>query len=97
MSSKHAVLREKYLRRVSKLLTENKVNPEDPTAMVYMDESYLHHHYKRYHDSLYDASDHLDHAPKEKHKGRRYCFIAALVDLGPNGPTRLFIHQYTNC
>lgn len=46
--------------------------------VVYMDESYIHHHYSRHNDSLVDPTD--DKYVKEKHKGRRLCFIAAIID-----------------
>ncbi|GMF48330.1 unnamed protein product [Phytophthora fragariaefolia] len=46
--------------------------------VVYMDESYIHHHYSRHNDSLVDPTD--DEYVKEKHKGRRLCFIAAILD-----------------
>ncbi|RHY30833.1 hypothetical protein DYB32_003987 [Aphanomyces invadans] len=47
------------------------------TPVVYLDESYIHHHYARHHDSHYDPSD--DAPLKEKHKGRRLCFIAGIM------------------
>ncbi|RHY24645.1 hypothetical protein DYB32_008758 [Aphanomyces invadans] len=47
------------------------------TPEVNLDESYIHHHYARHHDSLYDPSD--DAPLKEKHKGRRLCFIAGIM------------------
>ncbi|RLO05987.1 hypothetical protein DYB28_011938, partial [Aphanomyces astaci] len=48
--------------------------------MVYLDESFIHHHYSRHSDSLYDPTD--DVTTKRKHKGRRYCFIAGILDDG---------------
>jgi hypothetical protein len=48
-----------------------------------MDESYIHEHYHHNEDSLYDLEDDKDVIyQKEKHKGRRYCFCAAIQ--GPN-------------
>ncbi|RHY16035.1 hypothetical protein DYB25_013836, partial [Aphanomyces astaci] len=48
--------------------------------VVYLDESFIHHHYSRHSDSLYDPTD--DVTTKPKHKGRRYCFIAGILDDG---------------
>ncbi|RHY47783.1 hypothetical protein DYB34_001099 [Aphanomyces astaci] len=45
-----------------------------------MDESYIHHHYARHNDSLYHPDDATDAKPK--HKGRRLCFIAAIMADG---------------
>jgi hypothetical protein len=50
---------------------------------VYTDESYIHEHYHRNEDSLFDPDDDEDViCQKEKHKGLRYCFCAAIQ--GPN-------------
>jgi hypothetical protein len=50
---------------------------------VYTDESYIHEHYHQNEDSLFDPEDDQDVIyQKEKHKGRRYCFCAAIQ--GPN-------------
>lgn len=46
--------------------------------IVYIDESYVHHHYFRHNDPLYDPNDEKDLAVKAQHKGPRYCFIAAI-------------------
>ena len=62
---------------VSRMLDENST----PTRrVVYMDESYIHQHYSRHDDSLYDPSDEQDLQVKSQHKGQRYCFIGAIVD-----------------
>ncbi|ETV83337.1 hypothetical protein H257_04088 [Aphanomyces astaci] len=50
------------------------------TSVVYLDESFIYQHYKRHNDSLLDPSDDLDVQRKETHKGRRYCFIAGILD-----------------
>ncbi|KAG9415679.1 hypothetical protein AC1031_000063 [Aphanomyces cochlioides] len=47
------------------------------TPVVYIDESFIHHHYSRHNHSLYDPEDDVETKPK--HKGRRYCFIAVFV------------------
>ncbi|RHZ24033.1 hypothetical protein DYB31_006619 [Aphanomyces astaci] len=51
----------------------NNLNANTP--VVYMDESYIHHHYTCHQDSLFDPTD--DAPLKEKHKDRRMCFIRA--------------------
>jgi hypothetical protein len=49
-----------------------------------MDESYIHEHYNRSDHSLWDPSDNLDiQFGKSKHKGRRYCFAAAIQGPDP--------------
>lgn len=50
---------------------------------MYTDESYIHEHYKGADDSIWDPNDEQDvKTAKDKHKGRRYCFCAAIQ--GPN-------------
>ncbi|OQR85868.1 hypothetical protein ACHHYP_11247 [Achlya hypogyna] len=77
LSSKHAVACATYVQAISRRLAATT----DKVVMVYLDESYIHHHYKLSEDSLYHPDD-ADEQEKEKHKGRRFCFIAAIVDLG---------------
>ena len=49
---------------------------------VYTDESFIHQHYKAHDDTLHDPSDKRP-VPKEMMKGRRFCFIAAIVSAEP--------------
>jgi hypothetical protein len=57
--------------------------PTERLREVYMDESYIHEHYHCNEDSLFDPEDNKDVIfQKEKHKGRGYCFCAAIQ--GPN-------------
>ncbi|RHY24173.1 hypothetical protein DYB32_008962 [Aphanomyces invadans] len=72
VSSAHAAARDIYVQHMSRL------PPEAP--VVYLDESYIHHHYSRHQDSLFDPTD--DTPPKSKHKGRRMCFIAGVMACG---------------
>lgn len=51
--------------------------------MVYLDESYVHQNYARHDDSLFDPNNEQDLQVTVKHKGRRYCFIAAIIDDDP--------------
>ena len=53
--------------------------PEERRREVYMDESYIHEHYHRNDDSLWDPNDDQDvQHKKAPAKGRRYCFAAAI-------------------
>ncbi|ETV90236.1 hypothetical protein H310_14938 [Aphanomyces invadans] len=56
-----------------------RLSPETPVD--FLDESYIHHHYSRHQDSLFDPT--YDAPPKAKHKGRRLCFIAGIMANGP--------------
>ncbi|RQM27515.1 hypothetical protein B5M09_006569 [Aphanomyces astaci] len=75
LSKANALARDTYVKRM---------HPHSTAAtrpnVVHTDESYLHHHYKSHHQDLYDPSDDHDVQSKEKHKGRRYCFVAAILD-----------------
>ncbi len=55
-------------------------NAAKQRRIVYMDESYIHQNYCRHEDSLYDPNDEQDLTTVPRHKGRRYCFIAAIID-----------------
>ena len=79
LSTINAVARTKYVATATARLNDAIV----PQTMVDTDESYAHHNYKVDHDSLYDPNDLLDIQTKQKHKGRRLCFIAAIIDKGP--------------
>jgi transposase len=73
------VQRDEYIRDMLALQKENK------RRIVYMDESFIHHHYKCHDDSLHDPTDERP-VPKSPHKGKRYCFIAAIIDADPTVP-----------
>jgi transposase len=68
-----------------KAFFENRARPpEDRLREVYMDESYIHHHYHRFDDSLWDPNDEQDlQVSKAPVKGRRYCFAAAIQGPDP--------------
>ncbi|RHY34040.1 hypothetical protein DYB32_001192 [Aphanomyces invadans] len=74
LSTKNALLRDEYVRRMQSHAVSTM-----PPPVVYMDGSFIHHHYKSQNDSLYDPNDALDNATKEKHKGKRYCYIAGIL------------------
>ena len=60
--------------------------PEEQLQDVYTDESYVHEHYKRHRESLWDPNDEQDLQTRDKHKGGRCCFCAAIK--GPNPRVR---------
>ncbi len=72
--------RDEYVLRMVKEDNEKK------RRVVYMDESYVHHNYARHEDSLYDPNDEQDLTVVARHKGRRYCFIGAIVDADQSIP-----------
>ena len=66
-------------------LAANRAKPSgERKREVYLDESYIHHHYKRHQDSLFDPSDAQDSTKRVQHKGKRYCFIAAIRESNPD-------------
>ena len=75
-----AVKRDKFLIEFFK----NRSLPQEHRLReVYLDESYIHQHYKKDVDSLYDPNDEQDlQFGKGKNKGNRYCFVCAIQ--GPN-------------
>jgi transposase len=70
-----------YLRQ----FFDNRAAPKETRLReVYTDESYIHEHYHRLTDSLWDPNDDQDlQFGKDKHKGRRYCFCAAIQGPDP--------------
>jgi transposase len=63
----------------------NRARPKEQRLReVYMGESYIHHHYHRNEDSLFDPNDEQDiQLGKMPAKGRRYCFAAAIQGPDP--------------
>jgi hypothetical protein len=60
--------------------------PGERLREVYMDESYIHEHYHRNEDSLWDPNDNQDVIyQKDNHKGRWYCFCTAIQGPNPLG------------
>ena len=70
--------RDQYVRQMTELRGERRI--------VYLDESYTHHNYNKLGDSLRDPGE-TRPVPKGRHKGQRYCFIAAIVSADPRDPT----------
>jgi transposase len=78
LSSANAAARDEYVLRMA-------VDPATTNRRkVYLDQSYVHHNYSSHNDSLYDPTDPL--TTKAKHKGRRYCFSAAIIGDDPSVP-----------
>ena len=74
-------LREENIRKRDEYVQFMTAVNKDPTRrVVYTDESYIHKNYQRNDDSLFDPNDEQDMEVKAMHKGRRYCFIAAIID-----------------
>lgn len=75
LSNKITAWRNKYLR----IIMENRGKiPTDQLQEVYLDESYIHQHYSKSNNSLYDPNDNEDIQSRQPHKGRRICFLAAI-------------------
>ena len=68
------VARDKYVMQMMEFVKTRRA--------VYMDESYIHLHYKSHGDSVHDPDDKRP-VPKEKHKGTRLCFIAGIISRDP--------------
>jgi hypothetical protein len=76
---RHAFLREFFANRA--------LPPGERLREVYLDESYIHQYYNRMDDSIWDPNDDQDiQFGKDKHKGKRYCFLCAIQ--GPNPASR---------
>ena len=73
--------RHEYLR----LFFHNRSLPdEERKREIYLDESYIHEHYHRNDDSIWDPNDEQDVMYKKTPaKGRRYCFAAAIAGAKP--------------
>ncbi|RHY24712.1 hypothetical protein DYB32_008725 [Aphanomyces invadans] len=82
LTQRNRLARDNYVVKMCE--ATQHVNLSLRRTVVYLDESFIHHHYKAKNDSLYDPNDVTDMQPKPKHKGRRICFIGAIVDGGPH-------------
>ena len=73
--------RHKYLRE---FFANRELPPSERLREVYTDESYIHQYYHRRKDSIYNANDDQDmQVGKDRHKGKRFCFIAAIQGPDP--------------
>ena len=79
LSIDHFLLKYDYLRKMasnrSKPIGEGLI---DICIYIYVDESYVHHHHRVDTYNLYHPDD-LSYI-KSPHKGRRFCFVAAIRD-----------------
>jgi hypothetical protein len=80
LTEANTILRDEYVRFICG--ATQHVNWMLRRRIVYLDESFVHHHYAKHDISLYDPTDDNDVQPNAKHKGQRYCFIGAIVDGG---------------
>ncbi|KAG7337515.1 hypothetical protein IV203_018961 [Nitzschia inconspicua] len=72
--------KENYLR----VIANREAPAEERLREVYLDESYIHEHYHRNDDSLWDPIDDQDIPySKAPAKGKRYCFAAAIQGPDP--------------
>jgi hypothetical protein len=60
------------------LMRNRKAAPSERLREVYLDESYIHQHYNRLEDSLFDSNDEQDEQLRVQHKGKRYCFLSVI-------------------
>lgn len=68
---------------IDALLSNRAAAPADRYREVYLDESYIHHHYRLMHNSLFLPSDEHLLGSKRQLKGSRYCFAAAIIGVNP--------------
>ena len=80
-SEKNLLMKQHYLQR---FFDNRKAELSQRKREVYLDESYIHEHYHRNDDSIWDPNDEQDvkHS-KDPAKGRRYCFAAAIQGPDP--------------
>ena len=77
INPKHIAWRNNYMR----IILENRSKPAAQRLQeVYSDESYIHHHHRNDKDNLYHPNN--EHEGKGPHKGRRFCFVAAIFGNG---------------
>jgi len=80
---KESVILHKH-RYLHRFWANRNAPPEERLREVMLDESYIHQHYHRNDDSLWDPSDEQDvQIGKAPAKGRRYCFAAAIQGANP--------------
>lgn len=79
----HIAMRHFFLRCIK----DNFSKPShEQKRLVFTDESYLHHHYNRYEESVYDPNDEQDEQVRMQHKGKRFCFVSAIQSANPVSP-----------
>ncbi|OQR85543.1 hypothetical protein ACHHYP_11720 [Achlya hypogyna] len=86
MTEAHEMARNNYVKFMVPVVKEAR------RPVVYLDESFIHHHYSRHLDSLYDPTDTKE--TKAKHKCRRYCFIAGILHDGTDFSHLVGLHIF---
>jgi hypothetical protein len=76
VSPENIAKRDLFLQTIIK---NRALPPGQRRREVYLDESYIHHHYQwKPSENLYDPADKHEYGSKDKHKGERYCFVCAI-------------------
>ena len=83
INPKHIAQRDQYLSAMK----ENRALGPAGLREVYLDESYIHQHYHRLEDSVWDPNDTQDTVQRLQHKGRRYCILAAIQNESQRKPS----------
>ena len=78
-----AAIREARIQYLQRLIDNESLPPEQQLRIVDLDESYIHHHYRRHNDSLFDPNDAEFRQPRTQKKGKRLCFVAAIRKSNP--------------
>ena len=78
-----AAIREARIQYLQRLIDNESLPPEQQLRIVDLDESYIHHHYRRHNDSLFDPNDADFRQPRTQKKGKRLCFVAAITKSNP--------------
>lgn len=87
------VARDLYL---AEFFANREKPPQERLREVYMDESYIHQHYKKEKDSLWDPNDEQDiQTGKSPAKGRRFCFACAIQGPDPRVFTSTAMNKAT--
>ena len=76
-------IREARIQYLQRLIDNESLPPEQQLRIVDLDESYIHHHYRRHNDSLFDPNDADFRQPRTQKKGKRLCFVDAIRKSNP--------------
>ena len=78
-----AAIREARIQYLQRLIDNESLPPEQQLRIVDLDESYIHHHYRRHNDSLFDLNEADFRQPRTQKKEKRLCFVAAIRKSKP--------------
>ena len=76
-------IHEAHIRYLQRLIDNESLPPEQQLRIVDLDESYIHHHYCRHNDSLFDPNDPDCSQPRTQKKGKCFCLVAAIRKSNP--------------